>query len=110
MYWAKVFDIQNLERERKYTLLSSYQKLLVITKLQSNVERSHSENNNTLRLERSSLSNESLMGLRQRKEHARKWTGAEDVDTLDKGIIKEMLVAYSNYINRKKRISRKIIE
>ena len=110
MYWAKVFDIQNLERERKYTLLSSYQKLLVITKLQSNVERSHSENNNTLRLERSSLSNESLMGLRQIKEHARKWTGAEDVDTIDKGIIKEMLVAYSNYINRKKRISRKIIE
>ena len=81
MYWAKVFDIQNLERERKYMLLSSYQKLLVITKLQSNVERSHSENNNTLRLERSSLSNESLMGLRQIKEHARKWTGAEDVDT-----------------------------
>ena len=74
------------------------------------MERSHSENNNTLRLERSSLSNESLMGLRQIKEHARKWTGAEDVDTIDKGIIKEMLVAYSNYINRKKRISRKIIE
>ena len=76
----------------------------------ANVERSHSVNNNTLRLERSSLSNESLMGLRQRKEHARKWTGAEDVDTLDKGIIKEMLVVYSNYINRKKRRSRKIIE
>ena len=76
----------------------------------ANVERSHSVNNNTFRLERSSLSNESLMGLRQRKEHARKWTGAEDVDTLDKGIIKEMLVAYSNYINRKKRRSRKIIE
>ena len=36
------------------------------------------------------------------KEHVRKCTGVEHVNTLDKGIIKEMQVAHSNYINRKK--------
>ena len=36
------------------------------------------------------------------KEHACKFTRAEHVNTLDKGIIKEMQVAHSNYIYRKK--------
>ena len=36
------------------------------------------------------------------KEHAHKCTGAEHVNTLDKGIIKEMQLAHSNYSNRKK--------
>ena len=42
------------------------------------------------------------MGLGLMKEHARKCTGAENVSTLDKGIIKEMQVAHSNCINIKK--------
>ena len=75
----------------------------------ANVKRSHSDNNNTLRLERSSFSNESLMGLRQIKDYARKRTGAEDVDTIDKGITKEMLVANSNYINRKKEEAERLL-
>ena len=36
------------------------------------------------------------------KGHACKFTRAEYVNTLDKGIIKEMQVAHSNYIYRKK--------
>ena len=42
------------------------------------------------------------MILGRMKEHARKCTGAENVNTLDKGIIKEMQVSHSNCINIKK--------
>ena len=49
------------------------------------------------------------MGLRQIKDYARKWTGAEDVDSIDKGITKEMLVANSNYINRKKEEAERLL-
>ena len=75
----------------------------------ANVERSHSDNNNTLRLERSSFLNKILMGLRQIKEYARKRTRAEDVDTIDKGTIKEILVANSDYINRKKEEAERLL-
>ena len=42
------------------------------------------------------------MSLRQIKAHVRERTRAENVITLDKGIIRKMQVADSNYINRKK--------
>ena len=66
------------------------------------MERSLPDNKNTLRPESNNLSDESLMGLRRMKEHAHKCTGAEHVNTLDKGIIREMQLAHSNCINRKK--------
>ena len=103
MYWAKVFDIQNAAGERKYTLLSKVVKsCLSLQNSYVSVEESLSDNKNTFRPERNNFSDESLMGLRQMKEHARKCTRAEHVNTLDKGIIKEMQVAHPNYINRKK--------
>ena len=49
------------------------------------------------------------MGLRQIKEYARKRTRAEDVDTIDKGTIKEILVANSDYINRKKEEAERLL-
>ena len=103
MYWTKAFDIQNAAGERKYTLFSKVVKsCLSLQNSNASVERSLSGNRNTLRPEGNNLSDESFMGLRQLKEHARKCTGAEHVNTLDKGIIKEMQVAHSNYIIRKK--------
>ena len=66
------------------------------------MERSISDNKNNLITERSSLLDESLMGLSRIKEQAHKRTRAENVSTLIKGIIKEMKVVHSNYINRKK--------
>ena len=50
------------------------------------------------------------MGLRQIKKYEH--TGAENVNTLDKGIMKEMQVAHSDLHQQKKerRRSRKIIE
>ena len=95
MYWAKVFDIGSAAGERKYIrLLKVVKSCLSLQKSNANMERSVSDNKNTLRLERNNLSDESLMGLRQMKEHACKCAGAEQVNTLDKGIIKEMQVAH----------------
>ena len=50
------------------------------------------------------------MGLRQIKKYEH--TGAENVNTLDKGIMKEMQVAHSDLHQqeKKRRTSRKIIE
>ena len=68
----------------------------------ASVERSISDNKNTLRPERISLLDESLMGLRQIKEQAHKRAGAKNVSNLNTEIITEMKVAHSNYINLKK--------
>ena len=51
------------------------------------MDRSLSGNKNTLRPERSSLSDKSLMGFRWMHEHAHKCTGTENVNTSDKGVI-----------------------
>ena len=56
-------------------------------------ERSLSDNKSTPRPERNNLLDESLMGLRRMKEHARKCARAKHVNTW---------VAHSNYINTKK--------
>ena len=103
MYWVKVFDIRNGGGERKYTLLSKVIKICHSLQNSSvSVERSIADNKNTLRPERNSLLDETLMGLSRIKEQAHKRTRAENVSTLIKGIIKEMKVVHSNYINRKK--------
>ena len=91
MYWGKVFDIRNVGDERKYTLLSKVIKsCLSLQNSIESVERSISGNKTILRPERSSLLDESFMGLKRIKEHVRKRPRAENVCTLDKGIIKEM--------------------
>ena len=103
MYWAKVFRIGNVAGEMKYTLLSKVVKsCLSLQNVNASVERSLSDNKNTLTPERNNFSDKSLMGLRRMKEHTRKWTGAEHNNTLDKGTIKEIQVAHSDYINMKK--------
>ena len=91
MYSAKFFDSQNAGGERKHTLLSKVIKsCLLLQYSNANVERKISDNKNTFRLEISSLSDERLMRLRRIKGHTRKCAGVENVNTLDKGIIKEM--------------------
>ena len=104
MYWAKVFDSRNAGGERKYKLLLKVRKsCLSLPNSNASVERSISENKNNHRPKRSSLSDERLMELRQIKAHACELTGAENVNTLDKRIMKKMQVAHSNYINRKEK-------
>ena len=104
MYWVKVFDVRNGGGERKYTLLSKVIKSCHSLQNSSvSVERSVSDNKNTLTPERSSLLDETLMGLSRIKEQSHKRTRAENASTLIKGIIKEKKVVHSNYINRKKK-------
>ena len=73
MYWGKVFDIRNVGDERKYTLLSKVIKsCLSLQNSSESVEGSISGNKTILRPERSSLLDESFMGLKRIKEHVRK--------------------------------------
>ena len=103
MYWVQVFDIRNGGGERKYTLLSKVIKsCLSLQNSSASVERSISDNKNTLRPERISLLDESLMGLRQIKEQAHKRAGAKNGSNLNTEIMTEMKVVHSNYINLKK--------
>ena len=77
MYWVKVFDVRNGGGERKYALFSKVIKsCLSLQNSSASVERSISDNKNTLRFERKSLLDKSLMELRRIKEHARKRTEA----------------------------------
>ena len=59
------------------------------------VERTPLDNKNALRPKGSSLSDESLMSLRRMKEHTCKCTGAENVNNLDKGILKRCFSFFS---------------
>ena len=89
MYRAKVFDIRNAGGERKYKLLlKAIKNCISLKNSNTSVEKSISENKNIHRPERSSLSDKSLTGLRQIKAYARERTGAKNVNTLDRGIIK----------------------
>ena len=65
------------------------------------VERSLSDNKNTLTAERVKLSDEALMGLRRMKEEARSVDGAHNVDT-SKPVIERMRNAHALYVARKK--------
>ena len=68
----------------------------------SDVERSLSDNKNTLRAERSRMSEGTLMGLRRIKERARSAKGAHNVNTLTKEIITSVKVAHNQYVENKK--------
>ena len=73
MYWVKVFHIRNGGGERKYTLLSKVTKSChSIQNSSASVDRSISDNENTLIPERSSVLDESLMELSRIKEQAHK--------------------------------------
>ena len=96
MHWAKVFAICNAEREReKLHLLKVIKSCLSLQNSNGSVERTPSDNKNTLRPKGSSLSDESLMSLRRMKEHTCKCTGAENVNNLDKGILKRCFSFFS---------------
>ena len=86
-YWAKVLKIKSESGTKKYSLLSKVVKsCLSLHNGNASVERSLSDNKNTLTSERTKLSDEALMGLRKAKEHARSCGGAHNVNTLSKGI------------------------
>ena len=88
VYWAKIFDIKSDNGEKKYDLIAKVMKsCLTLQNGNAAVERSLSDNKNTLTAKRTNLSDDTLMGLRRMKEHARSAGGAHNVDTISKELI-----------------------
>ena len=85
-YWSKIFEILSSGGEKKYNMLSKVVKsFLSIPNGNASVERSLSDNKNTLTHERTKLKEETLVALRRSKEFARRRGGAHNVDTSRKG-------------------------
>ena len=79
-YWRKIFEYKLPSGETKYPNLSILIKsVLSLHHGNSDVERSLSDNKNTCTKERTELNEETLVGLRRMKEHARNVGGAENV-------------------------------
>ena len=99
MYWANDLDIKSGLGEQKYYLLSRVVKsCLAIQNSNAGVERSLSDNKNIVTPERTHLSDDTVMGLRRLKEHARHLKGAHNINTLSKNLLKGVQLAHQNYV------------
>ena len=84
-YWAKVLEIRTETGDLKYSLLSKVVKsFLAMPSGKANVERSLSDNKNTLTSERTNMTKETLAGLRRAKEYTRSCGGAHNIKTLSR--------------------------
>lgn len=102
-FWAAVLLMKSKRGELKFQTLSKVVKsVLAIQNGNADVERSLSDNKNTLTYERTKLSDDTLIGLRRMKDHARSCEGAQNVDTNDKEIVKSVQEANSKYKERKR--------
>ena len=63
-------------------------------------ERSLSDNKNIVTSKRTNLKQDTIIGLRRMKEHARECGGAEKVSTLDPEIVTGMKNAHKSYKQR----------
>ena len=83
-YWGSIFDIKTLSGEKKYMILPRLIKsILCLQNGNAAVERSLSDNKNTIAPERVRLSPETVVGLRRLKEYGRKAGGAHCVNITD---------------------------
>ena len=78
--WRSIFKIKTLIGERRYPILEKLIKsVLSLNHADSAVERSLSDNNNTVQTERNNMFEETIISLRRMKEDARSKRGAENV-------------------------------
>ena len=79
-WWDSIFEMKTLIGERKYPMLEKLIKsvLLPLHHVNSAVERSLSDNNNTVQTERNNMLEETIVSLKM-KEHAQSKGGAENV-------------------------------
>ena len=83
-YWKAVLEIKSNSGELKYTKLPALVKaVLSFQNANASVERSLSDNKNTVTSERLNLLPETIVALRLMKEHARKYGGAHLVPITD---------------------------
>lgn len=102
-YWTVVMNIKTESGNMKYDSLSKVVKsMLSLQNGNSDVERSLSDNRNTLSAERTNLSDETLIGIRRLKEHARHNGGASNVEADSKEVILSVQRAHSKYKERKR--------
>ena len=85
-YWAKLFEIRSETGYLNYSLLSKVIKsFLAMPNGNANVERSLSDNKNTLTSERTKMTKETLEGLRRMEEHAQSCGIVHNINTLSRG-------------------------
>ena len=102
-FWAKVCAMKTSHGDEKFGALKKVVKsILCIPNGNASVERSLSDNRNTLTPERTALTEESLIGLRRIKEYARSCGGADCVDTSTPEIVQSVQKAHSKYKERKR--------
>ena len=95
-WWRSIFKMKTLIGKRKYPLLeNSIKSVLSLHHANSAVERSLSDNNNTVQTERNNMLEETIISLRRMKEHARSKGGAENV------LISESMLNHINDAKRK---------
>ena len=79
-WWCSIFKMKTLIGERKYPMLEKLIKnVLSLHHANSAVERSLSDNKNTVQTERNNMLEETTISLRRMKENARSKGGAENV-------------------------------
>ena len=79
-WWRSIFKMKTLIGERKYPIMEKLIKsVLSLHHGNSAVERSLSDNNNTVQTERNNMVEETIISLRRIKEHAQRKGGAENV-------------------------------
>ena len=87
LYWSMIFEFTSFNGEPKYELLSKVVKsFLSIPSGNASVERSLSDNKNTLDPERTNLKEETRVVLRRAKEFAQGLGGAHKVNTHGKSL------------------------
>ena len=90
-----MFEVQSERGTKKYNLLSKVVKsFLALRNGNANVERSLSDNKNTLSSEWTKVSVETLGGLRGVEEHATSCSGAYNTNTLAKGILWVIVIVF----------------
>ena len=86
IYQAKVFEIRTETGDLKYSLLNKVVKsFLAMPNGNANVERSLSDNKNTLTSKRTNMTKKTLEGLKRAKEYARSCGGSHNINTLSRG-------------------------
>ena len=85
-YWAKLFEIRTETGYLKYSLLNKIIKsFLALPNGNANLERSLSDNKNTLTSERTKITKETLEGLRRMEEYAQSCGNVHNINTFSRG-------------------------
>lgn len=101
-FWSKTVSEAEGETKKFLHLEKVLKSFLCLQSGNASVERSLSDNKNTVSAERTNLGLETLKGLRLSKDYARREGGAHNVNTLSTDMIVSARNAHKCYVERKK--------